>query len=38
MPELYMMSLGVLLILCVLYLPGGLASVRWHTLRGWVGR
>ena len=34
-PQLYMMSLGLLLILCVLYLPGGLASVRTHTLRGW---
>lgn len=28
-PQLYMMSLGLLLILCVLYLPGGLASLRW---------
>ena len=34
-PQLYMMSLGVLLILSVLYLPGGLASLRWQTLRGW---
>ncbi|KJS73743.1 MAG: ABC transporter ATP-binding protein [Comamonadaceae bacterium BICA1-1] len=32
-PELYMMSLGLLLILFVLYLPGGLASVRWFMLR-----
>ena len=31
-PELYMMSLGLLLILFVLYLPGGLASVRWFML------
>jgi len=31
MPQVYMMSLGVLLILCVLYLPGGLASLRWRT-------
>jgi branched-chain amino acid transport system permease protein len=38
MPQLYMMSLGLLLILCVMYLPGGLASVRWQTLRGWAGR
>jgi branched-chain amino acid transport system permease protein len=37
-----MMSLGALLILCVLYLPGGLASLRWSTfglwrddIRGW---
>ncbi|HEU4458145.1 MAG TPA: branched-chain amino acid ABC transporter permease [Methylibium sp.] len=28
MPQLYMMTLGLLLILCVLYLPGGLASLR----------
>jgi branched-chain amino acid transport system permease protein len=34
-PQIYMMSLGLLLILCVLYLPGGLASVRVDTLRGW---
>ncbi|MBP6900636.1 MAG: branched-chain amino acid ABC transporter permease [Burkholderiaceae bacterium] len=34
-PQLYMMSLGLLLILCVLYLPGGLASLRWATLQGW---
>ena len=30
-PQLYMMSLGLLLILCVLYLPGGLASLRWRS-------
>jgi branched-chain amino acid transport system permease protein len=30
-----MMSLGLLLILCVLYLPGGLASLRWATFTGW---
>ncbi|GIX24135.1 MAG: branched-chain amino acid ABC transporter permease [Caldimonas sp.] len=35
LPQLYMMSLGLLLILCVLYLPGGLASVRWHTVGTW---
>ncbi|MFC5496562.1 branched-chain amino acid ABC transporter permease [Caenimonas terrae] len=29
LPQIYMMTLGVLLILCVLYLPGGLASLRW---------
>ncbi|MFT3664831.1 branched-chain amino acid ABC transporter permease [Piscinibacter sp.] len=28
LPQLYMMTLGLLLILCVLYLPGGLASLR----------
>jgi branched-chain amino acid transport system permease protein len=33
LPQLYMMVLGVLLILCVLYLPGGLASLRWAGLR-----
>lgn len=31
MPQLYMMSLGLLLILSVLYLPGGLASLRWRN-------
>ena len=35
LPHLYMMSLGLLLILSVLYLPGGLASVRSDTARGW---
>jgi len=35
LPQLYMMSLGLLLILCVLYLPGGLASLRWATFRQW---
>ncbi len=34
-PQVYMMSLGLLLILSVLYLPGGLASVRTDTFRGW---
>ncbi|WP_302174699.1 branched-chain amino acid ABC transporter permease [uncultured Hydrogenophaga sp.] len=34
-PQIYMMSLGLLLILSVLYLPGGLASVRADTFRGW---
>jgi branched-chain amino acid transport system permease protein len=34
-PQVYMMALGLLLILCVLYLPGGLASLRWDTLRQW---
>jgi len=29
MPQVYMMSLGVLLIVCVMVLPGGLASLRW---------
>ena len=35
MPQVYMMSLGLLLILCVLYLPGGLASLRWQTFGQW---
>ena len=34
-PQVYMMTLGLLLILCVLYLPGGLASLRWDTFRAW---
>ncbi|MBK9362830.1 MAG: branched-chain amino acid ABC transporter permease [Rubrivivax sp.] len=35
LPQLYMMTLGLLLILCVLYLPGGLASVRRETFGQW---
>ena len=34
-PQIYMMSLGLLLILSVLYLPGGLASLRWDTFKAW---
>lgn len=34
-PQIYMMSLGLLLILSVLYLPGGLASLRWSTFKDW---
>ena len=34
-PQIYLMSLGLLLILCVLYLPGGLASLRWATFKDW---
>src|SRR5574343_1066917 len=34
-PQIYLMSLGLLLILCVLYLPGGLASLRWATFKNW---
>jgi len=30
-----MMALGLLLIVSVLYLPGGLASLRPGTLAGW---
>lgn len=29
LPQVYMMALGLLLIVCVLYLPDGLASLRW---------
>lgn len=35
LPQLYMMTLGLLLILCVLYLPGGLASLRRETFTQW---
>lgn len=35
LPQLYMLSLGLLLILSVLYLPGGLASLRRATLLQW---
>ena len=34
-PQLYLMALGLLLILCVLYLPGGLASMRWASFTQW---
>lgn len=32
-PQLYMMTLGLLLILSVLYLPNGLASLSWADLK-----
>ncbi|HEX6018511.1 MAG TPA: branched-chain amino acid ABC transporter permease [Burkholderiaceae bacterium] len=32
-PQVYLMALGLLLIACVLYLPGGLASLRWPRWR-----
>ncbi len=35
LPQIYMMALGLLLILSVLYLPGGLASLRTSTFRQW---
>jgi branched-chain amino acid transport system permease protein len=35
LPQIYMMALGLLLIWSVLYLPGGLASLRWATLKQW---
>jgi branched-chain amino acid transport system permease protein len=31
-PQVYMIVLGLLLISCVLYLPGGLASLRWQAV------
>ena len=34
-PQVYLMTLGLLLILSVLYLPGGLASLRWDTFGNW---
>lgn len=34
-PQAYLMALGLLLILSVLYLPGGLASLRWATFTTW---
>ena len=34
-PQLYLMSLGLLLIVCVLYLPGGLASLKRDTFTQW---
>ena len=38
LPQIYMMALGLLLILSVLYLPGGLASLRWGMVGGWLAR
>jgi branched-chain amino acid transport system permease protein len=35
LPQLYMMALGLLLIASVLYLPGGLASLRRETFTLW---
>ena len=34
-PQVYLMMLGLLLIACVLYLPGGLASLRWTSAKDW---
>ena len=34
-PQAYLMALGLLLILSVLYLPGGLVSLRWGTFGLW---
>ena len=33
LPQVYMMALGLLLIVSVIYLPGGLASLRWPRAR-----
>lgn len=38
LPQIYMMMLGILLILSVLYLPNGLASLRWNMFTGWFGK
>jgi len=38
LPQAYMMALGLLLILSVMYLPDGLGSVRWSQVRGWFAR
>ena len=38
LPQLYMMTLGLLLIWSVLYLPGGLASLRWADAEAVVAR
>ena len=38
-PQIYMMSLGLSPILCVLYLPGGLAFTGWwQDSRQWRAR
>jgi branched-chain amino acid transport system permease protein len=34
-PQVYLMALGLLLIVSVLYLPGGLASLRWGDAKTW---
>ena len=33
-PHAYLILLGLLLILCVLYIPGGIASIRWSHILG----
>jgi branched-chain amino acid transport system permease protein len=38
LPQAYMVALGLLLILSVMYLPDGLGSLRWHQVRGWFQR
>lgn len=38
LPQAYMMALGLLLILSVMYLPDGLGSLKRSTLRRWFSR
>ena len=38
LPQAYMVALGLLLILSVMYLPDGLGSLRWAQVRGWFRR
>ena len=38
LPQVYMIGLGLLLIASVLYLPGGLASLRWSMFTAWRKR
>jgi branched-chain amino acid transport system permease protein len=38
LPQVYMLALGLLLIVCVLFLPNGLVSLRWRALRPWRSR
>ncbi len=38
LPQAYMVALGLLLILSVMYLPDGLGSLRWQQVRGWFAR
>lgn len=38
LPQAYMVALGLLLILSVMYLPDGLGSLRWGQVRGWFQR
>ncbi|RJF96510.1 branched-chain amino acid ABC transporter permease [Noviherbaspirillum cavernae] len=33
-PQAYLILLGVLLIVCVLFIPGGIASIQWRNLLG----
>lgn len=33
LPHTYLVLLGLMLIVCVLFIPGGIASIRWRSLR-----